>query len=87
VIDAGPFGDIASLSIFEQALGHIPGTEDVYVRAFEGNRAHVDLTLGTPVSLVGQLRKMLPLAFTVAEASAERLVLNIDQSASTAAGA
>ncbi len=38
VVDAGPFRDITTLSSFEQALAHVPGAEDVYVRSFEGDR-------------------------------------------------
>jgi hypothetical protein len=81
LLDAGPFGDIGSLSIFEQTLGRIPGVEDVYVRGFEGNRAHLELALGAPVSLVGQLRHVVPLGFSVTEASTERIVIHIEPGA------
>jgi hypothetical protein len=64
-VDAGPFTDIATLSAFEQAIGRIPGAEDVYVRGFEGNRAHIDVDLGTPVALGGALRERLSFGLDV----------------------
>jgi hypothetical protein len=77
-IDAGPFTDIATLSSFEQALGHVPGTQDVYVRGFEGSRALIDLVLGTPVALGAELRRIAPLGFTITTTRPDHLSISID---------
>ncbi len=77
VIDVGPFTDIAALSSFEQGLARVPGAEDVYVSGFEGNRALIELRLAQPVALVGEMRRALPASFTVTDAAAGRLRLDI----------
>lgn len=66
-VDAGPFGDIATLSQFEQALGRLPGAQDVYVKGFEGHRALIDLQLAAPIALATHLRQVSPLVVTVHE--------------------
>lgn len=66
-VDAGPFGDIATLSQFEQALGRLPGAQDVYVKGFEGHRALIDLQLASPIALATHLRQVSPLVVTVHE--------------------
>jgi hypothetical protein len=76
-LDAGPFTDIAALSTFEQALAHVPGAEDVYVSGFTGNRALVELRLSRPAALVREMRAVLPAAFTVTDAAANRLRLDV----------
>ncbi len=80
-VDAGPFSDIATLSGFEQALGSVPGVHDVNVRAFEGSRALIDVTLGQPVALGAELRRTARVAFTIAQADAGRLTLAIESGA------
>jgi hypothetical protein len=82
VIDAGPFTDIAALSAFEQGLAHVPGAEDVYVSGFEGNRAIVELRLAQPVALVREMRQAVPIHFTITDAAAGRLRLDVTAIAS-----
>jgi hypothetical protein len=77
VIDAGPFTDIAALSAFEQGLAHVPGAEDVYVSGFEGNRAIVELRLAQPIALVREMRQVVPIHFTITDAAAGRLRLDV----------
>jgi hypothetical protein len=77
VVDAGPFGDIATLSSFERALTEIPGAEDVYVRSFEGDRAVIDLRLQASVPLVEELKTRLSLPITVREARDGRLSVDV----------
>ena len=77
VLDAGPFTDIATLSAFEQGLAHVPGAEDVYVSGFEGNRALVEVRLAHPVALVREMRQTVPAQFTVTDAAAGRLRLDV----------
>jgi hypothetical protein len=77
VVDAGPFNDITTLTTFEQAIGRVPGAEDVYVRSFEGLRALIDVRLSTPVALVQALRDSLPLPMTPREVHDGRLVVDL----------
>ncbi len=82
VLDAGPFTDIAALSAFEQGLARVPAAEDVYVSGFEGNRALVELRLAQPVALVREMRAAVPAGFTVTDAAAGRLRLDVTATAS-----
>lgn len=77
VVDAGPFRDIASLQAFEQALGRVEGAQDVYVQAFEGDRAHVDVRLSNPVPLVRLLRQQLHSPMMVRAAGDGRLTVDV----------
>jgi hypothetical protein len=77
VLDAGPFTDIAALSAFEQGLARVRGAEDVYVSGFEGNRALIELRLSQPVALVQEMRVTVPATFTVTDAAAGRLRLDV----------
>jgi hypothetical protein len=78
LLDAGPFGDLATLGTFEQALGRIPEVEDVYVRAFEGNRAHFELTLIGSAPLIELMRASLPHSFSVSEADGGRVAIELE---------
>jgi hypothetical protein len=80
-IDAGPFGDIATLAAFEQALGRVPHAQDVYVRSFEGHRALIELRLSGTVALVFELRRVCEQAFDVEAAEPGRLTLAMHASA------
>ena len=77
VIDAGPFTDISGLSAFEQGLATLPGVQDVYVSGFEGNRALVEMRLGSPIALVAAMRSALPSPFTVTEAGQGRVRIDV----------
>jgi hypothetical protein len=77
-VDAGPFTDIATLSAFEQALGHVSGAQDVYVRGFEGSRALIDLVLGEPVALGVELRRTAPVGFTITASKPDHVSITID---------
>jgi ribonuclease E len=76
-VDAGPFGDIATLQAFEQALAGVDGAEDVYVKSFEGNRALIDVRLSNPVPLVRQLRERLSLPMITREARDDRVTVDV----------
>ncbi|MTD46126.1 hypothetical protein GKE82_18005 [Conexibacter sp. W3-3-2] len=80
-LDAGPFADIATLSSFEQALGRLPGAQDVYVKGFEGNRALIDLQLAGPIALATRLREVSPLPVTVREPvpGAARIQVDVEE--------
>lgn len=76
-IDAGPFGDIAGLSDFEQALARVPGVRDVYVRGFQGERAVIDVDFAAPTALVPELQRAGLAPFVVNGADATGLVITI----------
>jgi hypothetical protein len=77
-VDAGPFTDIGTLSAFEQALGQVPGTQDVYVRGFEGSRALIDVVLGGSVALGAELRRTAPVGFSLAATGPNHVSITID---------
>lgn len=64
-IDIGPFGDLVALRTFEQGLAGVPGVGDVYVQSFSAGRAHVEITLSHPISIVDELHRGLGLEFDV----------------------
>jgi hypothetical protein len=76
-VDAGPFRDITTLQSFEQALARVDGAQDVYVRAFEGDRAHIDVRLSNQVPLVRLLREQLSLPIIAREAGEGRLSIDV----------
>ena len=77
VVDAGPFRDITTLQSFEQALSRVDGAQDAYVRAFEGDRALIDVRLSNPVHLVQLLRNQLSWPIIAREAGEGRLTVDV----------
>jgi hypothetical protein len=76
-VEAAPFGDLASLAAFEQALQRTPGVVGVYVRALDAGRAAIDVRLSGPVALAAALRATAPLPFAVTDVRDGRLTLAI----------
>jgi hypothetical protein len=76
-VEAAPFGDLATLAAFEQALQRVPGVTGVYVRALDAGRAAIDVRLSGPVALAAALRATAPLPFTVTDVRDGRLTLAI----------
>jgi hypothetical protein len=76
-VDAAPFGDLATLAAFEQALQRVPGVVGVYVRALDAGRATIDVRLSGPVALAAALRATAPLPFAVTDVRDGRLTLAI----------
>ncbi len=56
VVEAGPFADVAQLSAFEDVLGAVPNVADVYIRTFEHNRAHFELSVVAATPLIVELQ-------------------------------
>jgi hypothetical protein len=76
-VDAAPFGDLATLAAFEQALQRVPGVAGVYVRVLDAGRATIDVRLSGPVALAAALRATAPLPFAVTDVRDGRLTLAI----------
>jgi hypothetical protein len=76
-VEAAPFGDLATLAAFEQALQRVPGVVGVYVRALDAGRAAIDVRLSGPVALAAALRATAPVPFTVTDVRDGRLTLAI----------
>jgi hypothetical protein len=74
-VEAAPFGDLATLAAFEQALQRVPGVVGVYVRALDAGRAAIDVRLSGPVALAAALRATAPLPFAVTDVRDGRLTL------------
>lgn len=84
VLRAGPFAEIAALGAFEQALERMRGVKDVYVSGFEGRRAVIEIELAGPVPLLAELRAALSEPFTLRDATADGLTLDLEPSVPTA---
>ncbi|MDX6684834.1 MAG: hypothetical protein QOF86_962 [Baekduia sp.] len=76
-VDAAPFGDLATLAAFEQALARTPGVAEVYVRTLDAGRATIDVRLAGPVALAAALRASAPVAFAVTDVRQGRLTLTL----------
>src|SRR5439155_18916988 len=76
-LDAGPFPDFASLSMFERSLARLPRVDDVYVRRLADDRAVIELTLSEPTQLLTTMREALPYDVQVQSASRSKLVINV----------
>ena len=76
-LDAGPFGDFATLSSFERSLAGLPNVEDVYVRRFAGERATIELTMAYEQPLLRLLRGALPYRFDAERTETGSLRLNV----------
>ncbi|HWH93142.1 MAG TPA: hypothetical protein VNT03_04725, partial [Baekduia sp.] len=66
-VEAAPFGDLAALAAFEQAIARVPGVGGVHVRTLDAGRATIDVQLAGPVALGAALRATAPVAFVVTE--------------------
>jgi hypothetical protein len=77
-VDAAPFGDLATLAAFEQALQRVSGVAGVYVRALDAGRATIDVRLSGPVALAAALRATAPVPFAVTDVRDGRLTLAIN---------
>jgi hypothetical protein len=64
-LDAGPFTDLADVLLFEHALRELPNVTDVYLREFEQERAHVEVSVAQPVRLVEDIAARLPFSVDV----------------------
>jgi hypothetical protein len=78
LLDAGPFGELATLASFEQALTQIPEVQKVHVRSFQEGRAQVELTLDRPVPLIERMRAVLDHRFTVTGAAPDRVTIELE---------
>jgi hypothetical protein len=78
-VEAGPFHDVAQLNVFEDALGTVPGVEDVYIRTFERRHAHFELNVAAPTRLVAELRARAAGPLHVVEASEHDVRLQIGE--------
>jgi hypothetical protein len=75
VVEVAPFGDLATLAAFEQAITRVHGVSGVHVRALDSGHATIDVQLSGPVALGAALRATAPVAFSVTEARDGRLTL------------
>jgi len=80
-IEVGPFPDVAALLAFERAVLAIPGAREGRVRSYDGATATVHVTLGEPVALVSELRRVSPLPFAVVQARPGAIVLELSSGA------
>jgi hypothetical protein len=77
IVEAGPFADVAQLSGFEDVLAAVPNVADVYIRTFEDNRAHFELSVVAPTPLIVELQARSSETLNVLAAGESDLRLDI----------
>jgi hypothetical protein len=83
-LDAGPFGDLASLTRFEQSLYALPGVSEVYIRGFAAGRATIDLALHAPSPLLQEMTDRLPYRFDIGTTDRTHISVTVQPEALTA---
>ena len=74
-----PLNDVAHVSVVEAALRAIVGVESVTLEALNGDGAEVVVEVQEDVSLIGGLRRTLPVAFDVSDADDSSFTLGLVQ--------
>jgi len=77
-VAAGPFGDLATLTAFEQALQAVPGVERADVRTLDAGHALIEVDLREPVALGAELRRTVAVPFAVTAAGEGHLALMLN---------
>jgi hypothetical protein len=76
-----PLNDVAHVSVVEAALRAIVGVESVTLKSLKGDGAEVTVEVQEDVSLIGGLRRTLPVAFDVSNADSKSFTLGLVQPA------
>jgi hypothetical protein len=76
-----PLNDVAHVSVVEAALRAIVGVEAVTLKSLKGDGAEVTVEVQEDVSLIGGLRRTLPVAFDVSDADNSSFTLGLVQPA------
>lgn len=77
-VEVGPLRDFAQLTSFEDAVSTIEPGSEVKVSGFSGGRATFSMRFAQPVELVRELEQRSPFGFSVRDATAEGVVLDVD---------
>jgi hypothetical protein len=80
-VEVGPLRDFAQLTSFEDAVSTIEAGSEVKVSGFSGGRATFSMRFAQPVELVRELEQRSPFGFSVRDATAEGVVLDLDSDA------
>ncbi|MBN9622724.1 MAG: hypothetical protein J0H06_07190, partial [Actinobacteria bacterium] len=80
-ITISPLYDVAHVSVVEAALRAIVGVEAVTLQSLKGDGAEVAVDVQEGVSLIGGLRRTLPVAFDVSNADNTSFTLGLVQPA------
>jgi hypothetical protein len=78
-ITISPLTDVAHVSVVEAALRAIAGVEAVTLQSLKGDGAEVAVDVQDGVSLIGGLRRTLPVAFDVSDAGESSFTLGLVQ--------
>jgi tetrahydromethanopterin S-methyltransferase subunit G len=76
-----PLNDVAHVSVVEAALRAIVGVESATLQSLKGDGAEIAVEVQEDVSLIGGLRRTLPVAFDVSEADDSSFTLGLVQPA------
>lgn len=85
-ITISPLLDVAHVSVVEAALRAIAGVESVTLQALRGDGAELAIDVQDGVSLIGGLRRTLPVAFDVSNADDSSFTLGLVQPAAEEQG-
>ncbi len=72
-----PLDDVAHVSVVEAALRAIAGVESVTLESLRGEGAEIAIEVQDGVSLIGGLRRTLPVAFDVSDADNSSFTLGL----------
>jgi hypothetical protein len=78
-ITISPLTDVAHVNVVEAALRSIAGVEAVTLQSLKGDGAEVAVDVQDGVSLIGGLRRTLPVAFDVSDADESSFTLGLVQ--------
>jgi tetrahydromethanopterin S-methyltransferase subunit G len=81
-----PLTDVAHVSVVEAALRAIVGVEAVTLQSLKGDGAELEVDVQEDVSLIGGLRRTLPVAFDVNDADNSSFTLSLVQPAADTRG-
>jgi len=76
-LDAGPFDDLVAVERFKQALGDLPGVEDVYVKAYGRSRAVIELTVDDRQTVVDEMHSHLSYSLDAGPAPDGKVVVHL----------
>jgi hypothetical protein len=76
-----PLNDVSRVRVVEEALTAIDGVESVSLQTLSGDTAELEAEVQENVSLIGGLRRTLPLAFDVSESSDSSFTIALAEAA------
>lgn len=77
---------LQTIQVLEDSLSRVRGTQMAYVRGYHQGEVRLELLLGEPVDLIGELNRVLPYAFAVESASQDEIIIRLERSEAQGGG-